>query len=108
MPTTRERIQAMHNPSREVAKLIRTALRQRSGKSWSVTCGRGTAYGWLHIQAKAHESMTPEERAELATLLGLESVSGSESIPASTQYYVEYLDRAEGREPSEHGEPYWD
>lgn len=107
MPTTRERIDAMDNRSREVAKAIRKALRHRSGKSWSVTCGRGTGYGWIHIQARANESMTPEESAELSQLLG-KPVHGSEGIPSSTAYYVEYLDRAEGREPSETGKPYWD
>lgn len=30
---------------------IRTALKKRSGKAWSVTGGRGTAWGWLTIDA---------------------------------------------------------
>ena len=33
----------------EAVKRIRVALRQRSGKAWSVTCGRGTAWGWITI-----------------------------------------------------------
>jgi hypothetical protein len=32
-------------------KRIRAALKKRSGKSWSVTGGRGTAYGWIEIDA---------------------------------------------------------
>ncbi len=32
-------------------KAIKTALQRRSGKSWSVTGGRGTAYGWISINA---------------------------------------------------------
>ena len=35
----------------ETIKAIRKALRARSGKSWSVTGGRGTAWGWLTIDA---------------------------------------------------------
>ena len=33
----------------EVIKEIRSALRRRSGRSWSVTGGRGTAWGWIRI-----------------------------------------------------------
>lgn len=32
-------------------KEIRTALKRRSGKAWSVTGGRGTAWGWIRIDA---------------------------------------------------------
>jgi hypothetical protein len=31
----------------ETIKTIRTALRRRSGKAWSVTGGRGTGWGWI-------------------------------------------------------------
>lgn len=34
-----------------VIKRIKTALKERSGKCWSVTVGTGTAYGWLTIDA---------------------------------------------------------
>lgn len=32
-------------------KAIRSALKARSGKAWSVTGGRGTAYGWIKVEA---------------------------------------------------------
>jgi hypothetical protein len=32
-------------------KAIKTALQRRSGKAWSVTGGRGTAWGWITINA---------------------------------------------------------
>ena len=32
-------------------RLIKTSLQQRSGKQWSVTGHRGTAYGWITISA---------------------------------------------------------
>jgi hypothetical protein len=35
----------------EAIKRIRTALKARSGKTWSVTGGRGTAWGWITVQA---------------------------------------------------------
>ena len=49
------------------------------------------------------------DAAELARLLGKESIHcQGESIPASHDYYAEYIDRAEGRAPSVYGRPYWD
>jgi len=35
----------------EAIKRIREALRRRSGKVWSVKAGRGTAWGWLTVDA---------------------------------------------------------
>lgn len=54
--------------------------------------------------------MTEEERAELGRLLGLKGPvhQQGESIPASGNYWQEYVDRAEGRPPSVIGVPYWD
>jgi hypothetical protein len=116
---------------------IRKALKARSGKVWSVTGGRGTAYGWITIDAPPKRKtshhilkdglsdgpgnyddvdtgipgghMTLADRAELARLLGKESIHfQSESIPASSDYRREYLDRAEGRTPAKLADPYWD
>lgn len=125
----------------ETIKRIRTALKKRSGKTWSVTGGRGTAWGWLTIDApparrtfthepKPHNTTNepgvenwdevdtgeagghtgPDERAELAQLLGLEEPVHHQgvSIPSSSDYWNEYIDRAEGRTPAKCGEPYWD
>lgn len=54
--------------------------------------------------------MSPDERAELGRLLGLNEPAQSQgvSIPAGHDYWQEYIDRAEGRAPSKVGEPYWD
>jgi len=118
---------------------IRTALKRRSGKTWSVTGGRGTAWGWITIDAPPARrtshcvkragvltdnpgdyeeietgvpggSMTVAERAELGTLLGLDRPvhCQGESIPAGTDYRLEYIDRANGRTPTTHGKQYWD
>jgi hypothetical protein len=35
----------------DAIKLIREALKKRSGKAWSVTGGRGTGWGWITIAA---------------------------------------------------------
>lgn len=109
----------------EAIRRIRTALKARSGKTWSVTGGRGTGYGWITIDAPParrtanfdggprtsdfHGYMTLEDRAELARLLSVENVYAQGiNIPASHDYRREYVDRAEGRTPSVIGEPYWD
>lgn len=117
---------------------IRTALRRRSGKAWSVTGGRGTAWGWIRVDAPPvrrtwfyylpdgqidqpgnyleHDTgnptghMGPDERAELGSLLGLDGPVHHQGhrIPASSDYYTEAVDRAEGRVPSVIGQPYWE
>ena len=122
----------------ETMSAIKRNLQRRSGKAWSVTGGRGTAWGWITIDAPpsrrtwscrlkagavhdypedyepydcgqpGHE-MGPEDRAELAGLLGLEKVHHQGvSIPAGSDYRQEYLDRSEGKVPTKCGEPYWD
>lgn len=119
---------------------IKKALKERSDRPWSVTGGRGTAYGWITIDApprrrtwqdvkkspelpcirESYEErdmgtpdsghMGPDDRAELGRLFGFENPVHHQglSIPSSSAYYAEYIDRAEGRPPSVIGEPYWD
>ena len=115
----------------ETIKRIRKALKRRSGKSWSVTGGRGTAWGWITIDAPPkrrtehtvkiagrltdnpedyeHKDtgelgghMTTLDRAALGRLLGLDRPVHfqGKSIPASHDYWQEYIDRAEGKTPS--------
>lgn len=124
----------------EAIKAIRSALKRRSGKAWSVTGGRGTAWGWITIDApkrrktgkrvdsgekddrgytiytlldtgepQAYGLMTPADKEELRQLLSLETMhDDGVSIPAGSDYRVEYIARAEGRSPSNYGKPYWD
>ena len=93
------------NDRNDTIKAIKTALQRRSGKQWSVTGGRGTAWGWISITAPparrtaGHEltpgavdlpenyvvndnlfpaggaSMTTADRKELGELLGLDRLS---------------------------------
>lgn len=99
--------------NRAIAR-IRAALKARSGKAWSVTGGRGTAWGWITVTAPPQRrqggSMTDADRAELGRLLGLGAPVHHQGamIAASYAYRVEYVDRAEGREPRAVGRPYWD
>ena len=54
-------------------------------------------------------SITEAEAGELAALLGVDSVHHQGvSIPSGSDYWIEYVDRAEGREPRRIGIPYWD
>lgn len=136
-PTTLDRARELDRDG--TIATIRSALRRRSGRAWSVTGGRGTAWGWIRIDAPparrtwSHRlragattdrpedyepfdsgipgrSMSPDDRAELGRLLGLDGPAHSqgESIPASTEYRAVYIDRAEGRAPSVDARPYWD
>jgi hypothetical protein len=112
----------------EAIKRIRKALKKRSGKLWSVKGGRGTAWGWIKIDAPPARCrfdldgteyapgepggycMSPAERIELGKLLGLDAPvhHQGESIPSGGDYREEYVDRAEGRVPEKIGQPYWD
>jgi hypothetical protein len=89
------------NDRDETIKRIRTALKRRSGKAWSVTGGRGTGWGWIDIDAppsrrtwgcrlkagvttdrpedyedydtgQPGRSMSPADREELGRLLGFD------------------------------------
>lgn len=128
-----------HLERNEVIARIKKALQRRSGKAWSVTGGRGTAWGWLTIDApparrtwghrlkagsvtdrpEDYEEcntgqpgghMSPEDREELAKLLGLDKPVHfqGQQVPSSNNHYREYLDRAEGRTPTVIAQPYWD
>lgn len=107
-----KRVQAMSRA--DVIKRIRDGLRRRSGKAWSVTGGRGTAYGWLRIisppRRRPGGSMTDDDRAELGKLLGLNGPAHRQGVLVadSSAYYAEFIDRAEGVQPQILGEPYWD
>lgn len=119
----------MTNRDEAIAR-IKSALKRRSGKTWSVTGGRGTAWGWINIDVPPRERcyhtlgpgaesksdspnsghMSIAARKELADLLGFDRPVHQQgvSIAASSDYYQEYIDRAEGKAPSKIAQPYWD
>lgn len=92
---------------------IRTELNRRSVKRWSVTGGRGTAWGWITITSPPSRQdrgiLTDADRTELAELLGLDSVHHQGvSIASSSAHYAEYVARAKGETPERIAQPYWD
>ena len=63
----------------ETIALIKKSLQERSGKTWSVTGGRGTAWGWITISvppkrlgcAKLHEfNYVKDESDEICSVCG--------------------------------------
>jgi len=100
-----------------VVATIREHLRRRSGKPWSLSGGRGTAYGWIRIHAPPARRVAPfdymaeEDRAELGRLLGLTGPvhQQGESIPTGNDYRRVYLARAMfGEDLGFTASPYWD
>lgn len=98
----------------EAIRRIRGALRARTGRTWSVTAGRGTTWGWVTIHAPParrgeYGTMTGEDCALLAQALGLPFVHDQGAqVPDASDYRAEYVDRAEGRAPAVTGAPCWD
>ena|SRR5688500_10955659 len=94
--------------------VIKSALRERSGKVWSVKGGTGTAWGWITISAppkrlNEYGYMSADDCAELAALLSLPTVHfQGVSIPASSAYRAEHIARAKGQTPETFGTQYWD
>lgn len=117
---------------------IRKALKERTGKTWSVTGDRGTAWGWITIQSPPKRRtghhvlknwdgetfedsyeyrdtsepdgyMTPEDIDTLKAALDLDHVHfQGVTIPASGDYRLEYVARARGEKPTVYGVQYWD
>jgi len=99
----------------DVIRALKQALQKRSGKAWSVTGGRGTAYGWITISSpparRVDGSMSGPDREELARLLGFDQPVHfqGESIPAGHDFYRLYLHRARyGTTGGLTATPYWD
>lgn len=94
---------------------IKHGLKARSGKAWSVTGGRGTAWGWITIHVPPQRrteygGMSDDDRAHLALLLDLDEPVHHQgvSIPAGSDYRREYVARATGQAPTVKGVQYWD
>jgi len=54
----------MHIDRDEAIKRIRAALKKKTGKSWSVTGDRGTAWGWIKVEAPPRRRVWHEKIAE--------------------------------------------
>lgn len=108
--------QVEHYTRDEAIAHIKAALKQRSGRQWSVIGGRGTSWGWIEIKsvkkyaANEYGELTEADQKYLSELLGLDKPVHfqGESIPAGSDYYIEYVQRAEGRPVTVFGHQYWD
>jgi hypothetical protein len=85
----------------EAIARIKLALKKRSGKTWSVTGNRGTAWGWIDVTVRPRERneygyMSEAARGELALLFGLggEVHQQGLSIPPDERDW--HVARAEG------------
>lgn len=96
----------------EAIARIKAGLKARTGRSWSVTGGRGTAWGWITITApparRESSVLQADDQAMLSMALGMNVHGQGEKVPASNAYRVEFVARAEGRTPEAHGVQYWD
>lgn len=99
----------------EAIVAIRTALKRRTGRTWSVTGGRGTAWGWITVTAPPKRRvdgyyLSEDDAAVLGEAMGMEGAAHMQgvSIAADTSYRIEYVARAEGRRSSVVGRQYWD
>ena len=99
----------------EAIARLKKALKTRTGRAWSVTGGRGTAWGWITVQATprnrdAHGNTTDADRATLARVFGETVYHQGISIPAAHDYRRSYVDRAENgaAATAPEGVPYWD
>lgn len=100
----------------EAITAIRAALRERTGRPWTVTGGRGTGWGWITLHAPPKrrgrfDYMGDDDRTVLAEALGLTLADVGQQgvvIPAQGDYRCEYVDRARGVTPITLGRPGWD
>ncbi len=95
-----------------VTKYIRTALKKRSGKQWACKGSTGTAYNWLTIyvpRVRENEEgfMTKDDRAELAELLGLESVH-MQGVSVMSNDWDAHIKRSLGLKDVRHEKTFWD
>jgi len=93
-------------------RIVKHNLRERSGKSWSVKGGRGTAWGWVTICALPSQMdgycMSEAQCEELGALLGERVHSQGTLVPSASDFRMEYVQRSAGVEVTVVGVPSWD
>lgn len=131
------RLETAAQDRNQTIALLKELLKQRTGTSWSVRGGKGTAWGWIKIESmparqtwrsrlkegamsNAPEnferydsgmpggSMSPDDIAALSDALGKRVHCQGESVAASTQHRLEVLQRAAGVQVTAKPEQYWD
>lgn len=85
----------------EAVQRIRQALKRRSDRAWSVSGGRGTAYGWIQVQAPPRRQgeygyTSPDDCATLAQLFGLDRPVHNQGLSIPPEQREWHVGRAEG------------
>lgn len=111
-PISAEEIKKASEDRDATAALLRKILKYRSGKSWSVTVGRGSVYGWVDINSppkRQVDGANPQaDIDELSKLFDTHVHHQGIAIPAARDYRVEFLERAAGLPVTKPAVPYWD
>lgn len=97
-------------------KTIARLLRERTGRAWSVTRGRGTAYSWLTITAPSKRRaqfgyLSADDQALLSAALGGRVHCQGESVRPCSGVHGSYVFRAAGHPVPEDwriAAPSWD
>jgi hypothetical protein len=93
--------------------ILRAELRRRTGRTWSVTGGKGTSWGWITVTAPPARrdrfgSMTEQDAQDLARALDLDTAHHQGVlIPASSAHRREYLARVREQDYTV-AAAYWD
>ncbi len=87
-------------------KALREALKRVTGRTWSVTLGKGTAYSWIGVTAPPARRgrfgyMTPEDQALLADATGESPHPQGFSIPPTRGYQAATLLRVATGRPAD-------
>lgn len=102
----------MSNDRDDTILILRRELRARTGRAWSVTGGRGSAWGWITVTAPPARRvdgyhLSAADQAELSRVFGEPVGHQGVQIPASTDHRIEYVDRVRGM-ATRPAAPYWD
>lgn len=68
---------------KDAVKRIKAALKKKTGKTWSVTGGRGTAWGWLCVQAPKKRRVSHKENPACNRMVY--------PLPPGQSLYIEYV-----------------
>lgn len=93
----------------QVIAELKKLLKARTGRTWSVTGGRGTSWGWITITAPPKRrdgyQLNDEDRADLDAIFG--RGGNSHSVADSVDYRLQALRQAAGLDFVV-AQPYWD
>ena len=110
---TDEEIRHLAEDRNTTITALRKVLKRRTGRTWSVTGGRGSSWGWITVNSPPARrdgySITDEDGTLLMAAFGMEHHRpGTLTIPAGTAHRRVYLQRAHGVPRTFTAEQYWD